>query len=535
MSASPSVAAPPPSLETIPACAPRDASPRLTAAERWDIWQRPVRAPILIILAWCGFLFFFGIVGHELWRTEALRAILAQEMLDSGNWIVPRLYGEPMFTKPPGMYIAIVLCSLPFGQITEWTARLPSALAATLTVLLFYWYMKRRLGTRAGLMAALLLPMAPMWLDKASAAEIDMLQVFWIAASLIFLFRALEEHNSEPVGNQPHKRWLWWLAALLCMTGGVLTKWTAPAFFYATAVTLLWRRGQLRLLISRYHLVSAAVAAAIVLSWIVAAVALEGWDVFLATVSREGLSRVVPNYGGHPYRWWESLYHPVVILVNTLPWSVAALWALRPGFAASWDAAGRRTLQELHCWVWPSVVVWSLVTEHTPRHSFPLFPGIAGLAAMVWIGCFTGRVTWRLRGVPPARFLAAALALWLLAKTMFVFAVMPARVAQRNAREKGAMLAQLVSPGSTVYLFRLKDDGIMFYYGRPALRLPSPRQLPASGEPIYCILTRPEWDSWSLDRPTQLVCEFADEQGDPCVLVRVLPRGAEPAAQASGS
>jgi 4-amino-4-deoxy-L-arabinose transferase-like glycosyltransferase len=515
---SPSVAAPQPELESVPPCGSRDpSSARLTPMERWDIWQRPVRAPLLILLAWCGFLFFFGIAGHELWRTEALRAILAQEMLDSGNWIVPRLYGEPLFTKPPGMYVAIVLASLPFGRVTEWTARIPSALAGTLTVLLFYWYIKRRLGTTAGLLAALLLPMAPMWLDKASAAEIDMLQVAWVAASLIFLFRALEEHDRQ-MGP-----WRWWLAALLCVAGGVLTKWTAPAFFYATAVTLLWRRGQLRLLVSRHHVVSAAVAAAIVLSWIVAAVALEGWGVFMATVSREGLSRVVPNYGGHPYPWWESLYHPLVILINTLPWSVAALWALRPGFAAGWGPTGRRTLQELHCWIWPSVLVWSLVTEHTPRHSFPLFPGIAGLAAMVWMGCFAGRVKWRVPGVRPAQFLAAALAVWLLAKAVFVFAVMPARVAERHGRDKGAMLSRWVPQGGTLYLFRLKDDGIMFYYGRPALRLSSPAQLPASAEPIYCILTGPEWDAWDLDRPTELLHEFTDEQGDPCVLVRVLP------------
>jgi hypothetical protein len=61
----------------------------------------------------------------------------------------------------------------------------------------------------------------------------------------------------------------------------------------------------------------------------------------------------------------------------------------------------------------------------------------------------------------------------------------------------------------------------MFYYGRPVLRLASPAHLPASGTSIYCILTRAEWSQWSLDRPTEVVQHFQDEQGDPCVLVRV--------------
>src|SRR5687767_5188032 len=66
-------------------------------------------ACVAILLIYCGWLFFYGIWQGELWRTESLRAIIGQEMLSSGNWIVPRLYGEPLFTKPPGMYIAIAL------------------------------------------------------------------------------------------------------------------------------------------------------------------------------------------------------------------------------------------------------------------------------------------------------------------------------------------------------------------------------------------------------------------------------------------
>ncbi len=102
----------------------------------------------LLIALFCGFLFFYGIFSGELWRTESLRAIVAAEFLRSGNWIVPTLYGEPIFTKPPGMYAAIALVSLPFGEVREWTARLPSALAATATVFLFYLFLRRVFGGR---------------------------------------------------------------------------------------------------------------------------------------------------------------------------------------------------------------------------------------------------------------------------------------------------------------------------------------------------------------------------------------------------
>ena len=84
-------------------------------ARNWPRWMVRVTdssaARIAILLAVSGVLFFYGLGAAELWRTESLRAIIAQQMLESGNWIVPRLYGEPLFTKPPGMYAAIALCS----------------------------------------------------------------------------------------------------------------------------------------------------------------------------------------------------------------------------------------------------------------------------------------------------------------------------------------------------------------------------------------------------------------------------------------
>src|SRR5207244_2679432 len=181
-----------------------------------------------------------------------------------------------------------------------------------------------------------------MWLDKATTAEIDMLQVAWVSAAVLCFLRAIEAEDDKVTRRQGDKvtevrafrvavgprgieqvpppidrpepeaapsvilsschlvilssPTFWWFAALLCVAGGILTKWTAPVFFYATAVSLLWWRGRLRLLLGRRHLVSAGVAASLVLAWVAAAVAHSGWDVFYATVSREALQRLSPGH-----------------------------------------------------------------------------------------------------------------------------------------------------------------------------------------------------------------------------------------------
>src|SRR5215475_9276291 len=84
------------------------------AASSADAASRRWTAALVLVL-FSGVLFFYGLTAGDLWRTESLRALIAQEMLTGGDWVVRRLYGEPIFTKPPGMYLAIVLCSLPFG------------------------------------------------------------------------------------------------------------------------------------------------------------------------------------------------------------------------------------------------------------------------------------------------------------------------------------------------------------------------------------------------------------------------------------
>ncbi len=496
------------------------------------------RCCVVLLLLLSGYLFFFGLNVGELWRTESLRAIIAREMLHSGNWIVPRLYGEPLFTKPPGMYALIALCSWPLGAVTEWTARLPSALAATGTLLLFFWYFRRQLGTGGGLLAALILPMSMLWLDKAPSAEIDMVQVAWVAASLLFFCRALEAESESTVESPElrgkdtasgsrlsflafHPAFIWWWLALLCVAGGFLTKWTAPAFFYVTAIPLLWWQGRLRLLWSGRHLCCAAVAILICLAWVAAAVWLEGWTIFYETVKREALQRIVPTYGHRPYPWLAALTHPLRLLAATLPWSLAALAALRPGFGQLWNDRQYRFIQALHCWVWPNMLFWSLMSEHTPRHSAPLFPGLAGLAAMVWYAWHTRRRPWPWARWQPTRVLTLALVIWLVIKVCFLGAVIPMRNANRQPRFRGEQLAALVPPGQVLYLFHLKDEGIMFYYGRAVIRLAGPEQLPSPGEPVYCILKEVEWQQWTLPRPTEVIGPLHDEQGEPIVLVRV--------------
>jgi hypothetical protein len=119
------------------------------------------------------------------------------------------------------------------------------------------------------------------------------------------------------------------------------------------------------------------------------------------------------------------------------------------------------------------------------------------------------------------------LVIWLVVKMVFVHAVVPGRPVNRDPRGKAAVLASLIPGDAVLYLFQIKDEGIMFYYGRPVLRLARPADLPSSPEPLYCILAKEELCTWrdlsprTVERLTTR--RFTDEQGARIVLVRVMP------------
>ena len=105
--------------------------------------------------------------------------------------------------------------------------------------------------------------------------------------------------------------------------------------------------------------------------------------------------------------------------------------------------------------------------------------------------------------------------MWFVVKVAYVEVVIPQ--CARDARPAAAELRELVPPGETLHLFKLKDEGVLFYYGRPARRLHEPRQLPRAG---YALLLQSEWDARADYGDVQLVRGMYDQQGDPIYLVR---------------
>src|SRR6266849_10547344 len=93
---------------------------------------------LLLAIPLVYFLYFFGLSQVGLLGPDEPRyASVGREMARSGDWITPRLDGQPWFEKPPLLYWMVAtghLVRLP----DEWAARLPVALARIAFLLFFF-------------------------------------------------------------------------------------------------------------------------------------------------------------------------------------------------------------------------------------------------------------------------------------------------------------------------------------------------------------------------------------------------------------
>ena len=101
------------------------------------------RTDALLLVGFCAFLFFYGLGQFGLIGADEPRyAQVAREMLERHDWITPVLGGHPWLEKPPLYYWQAIVAYRIFG-VSDWAARLPSAIDATFLVLAVYFFLRR--------------------------------------------------------------------------------------------------------------------------------------------------------------------------------------------------------------------------------------------------------------------------------------------------------------------------------------------------------------------------------------------------------
>jgi hypothetical protein len=171
----------------------------------------------LLMLA--GVVYGYRLGDGGLTNTEGHRVAPAWQMLDSGDFLTQRLFGQAYFRKPPGHSWVIALASTVLGR-NEWGARAVGALSAGGMVALAYLFARRWFGPAAGWTAGLTQLLLPIFWKYQRTAEIEGLLTF--LSQLVML--SLIELTLSPRPLRPWARRGIVLVATFAFTLGVLAK-----------------------------------------------------------------------------------------------------------------------------------------------------------------------------------------------------------------------------------------------------------------------------------------------------------------------
>ena len=130
---------------------------------------------VSLLLAVALVLYFWDLGRAPFFGTgEARESLEIQEILFRGAWILPMRDGIDTPSKPPMYHWLASLTSLALGRVDEFSARLPSALLATASLLLVFWVGARKWSVASGTYAALILATNFLWIRTARSARVDM-------------------------------------------------------------------------------------------------------------------------------------------------------------------------------------------------------------------------------------------------------------------------------------------------------------------------------------------------------------------------
>src|SRR5258706_1071197 len=197
--------------------------------------------PASLVIIAAGILYFIGAGSVSLWdRDEAWYAQTSKQMLESGDWVVPRFLDSPRYAKPIFIYWCQATSMRLFGP-TALAARIPSAVAMLGTISLLAVVLKRAVGSERASLTTLIFASSAIVIASAKMCLTDSVMLFFLTAAQLATFAiyrsAKRSAEADPTldGVSSAAPWLLWIA----MGGAVLTKGPFPlVVLFATLVAL---------------------------------------------------------------------------------------------------------------------------------------------------------------------------------------------------------------------------------------------------------------------------------------------------------
>jgi 4-amino-4-deoxy-L-arabinose transferase-like glycosyltransferase len=335
-------------------------------------------------------------------ETEPLFAEAARQMTVTGDWITPYFNGETRFDKPPLIYWLIAWGYEWFG-VNAWTTRIPSALAATLSVVLSaltLWRFSPRRSPSAlvpfdptpwivGNLGAAAIAFTPEMTAWARVGVSDMLLTGCMTTALLAFFWSYAAAPSRRWRNGGYLAFYGAIALAILTKGPVgiaLPGLIVGAFALYTGEfwRLFWETRPVR---------GFSLVLLLNVPWYAAVIQANGQayiDSFFGYHNLERFTRVVNQ---HAAPWY---FYILVVAVGAIPWSpylpiaLGRLHLLQPGW---WRSRPRAQRLGLFAALWFGVIFgfFTVAVTKLPSYVLPLMPAVGILVALLWGEWWSGQ------------------------------------------------------------------------------------------------------------------------------------------------
>src|SRR5208282_564731 len=326
------------------------------------------RSEVFLLVAFCGFLFFYGLGAFGLLGADEPRyAQVAREMLNRSDWVTPTLQGKPWLEKPV-LYYWQAMLSFRLAGTTDQAARLPAAFDAAMLIVGIYFFLRRfRPGSEFD--GALITASCAGVVIFAHAAATDMPLAAAFAIALLGWYAWYES-----------RRHIYLAAFYIFLALGTLAKGpVAPALSAVIIFLFVALRRDWRAVAGTLWIPGIVLYFAVMLPWYVA-VQLRNPEFFRIFILEHNFARFSGNVYHHHQPFW--FYLPVFLLAMT-PWTVALVFAV-------WSE-GKRTLASskpedswplfLLIWMLVPILFFSASQSKLPGYILPAVPAGALLVA----------------------------------------------------------------------------------------------------------------------------------------------------------
>lgn len=325
--------------------------------------------PFLVLTALCAALFLPGLsVLPPTDRDEARFMQATKQMLETEDVVNIRFQSEPRTKKPVGIHWLQYLSVKYVAQDsldTVWAYRLPSSIAAWLSILLIFTFGRTMFGARAGLVAAGLTACTFIMAVEAHLAKTDAVLLLTVIIAQMTLFK----FYCAPPGKPPPVRVaiLFWAA----VGAGLLIKGPVIVVVVGVAVLALsisdrkviWLRGL-------QPEIGVPIAIAFVLPWMLALLADGQGSVIAASLSEDFLPKLFSSAEGHGA---PPGTHLLISPITLWPASLILL----PGLLLAWSHRDVPGVRYCLAWAGATWLMFELVPTKLPHYILPAVPALA--------------------------------------------------------------------------------------------------------------------------------------------------------------